>query len=76
MAQTSGGSRDGSDLDGKSEILQAGNEAMDLLSLTPFVEVMGAEVLIEGSGLQHLIGGREDRGGDPATRLFDAAAGT
>ena len=75
VAQTLGDCRDRSDLDGKSEVLQAGNEAMDLLALAAFVEVMRAEVVIEGSGLQHLIDGSEDRGSDSADRLFSAAAG-
>ena len=57
-------------MDGKSEVLEAGNEAVDLPA-----EVMRAEVLIEGSGLQHLIDRSEDRGSDGADRLFGAAAG-
>ena len=70
MAQTLGDCWDRSDLDGKSEVLQAGNEAMDLLALAAFVEVMRAEVVIEGSGLQHLVVRSEDRGSDGANRLF------
>ena len=70
VAQTLGDCWDRSDLDGKSEVLQAGNEAMDLLALAAFVEVMRAEVVIEGSGLQHLVDRSEDRGSDGANRLF------
>jgi hypothetical protein len=36
-------------LDGKSEVLQAGNEAADLLALAASIEVTRAEVLVEGS---------------------------
>jgi len=43
---------------------------MDLLALAAFVEVMRAEVVIEGSGLQHLVDRSEDRGSDGANRLF------
>ena len=47
VALTLGDCWDRSDLDGKSEVWQAGNEAMDLLGLAAFVEVMRAEVVIE-----------------------------
>src|SRR6516225_9861152 len=67
--------RQRSDLDGKSQVLQAGNEAVDLLALAASIEVMRAEVVIEGSCLQHLVDGSEDRGSDGANRLFGAAAG-
>ena len=46
-----------------------------MLLFGPFVEVIGAKVVVEGSGLQHVIGGGQDRSGDGADRLFGAAAG-
>jgi hypothetical protein len=42
-------------LDGKSEVLQAVDEPVDVPALTPFVEVIGTEVFIEGSALQHVM---------------------
>jgi hypothetical protein len=62
-------------LDSKSSVLQAVHELMDVPAVAPFVEVIGTEVFTEGSALQHLIGGGEDRGGDGANGLFGAAAG-
>ena len=49
---------------------------MDLLGLGPFVEVIGAKVLVQGSILQHVIGRRQDRSGDGTNRLFCPAPGS
>ena len=49
---------------------------MDLLVLGPFVEVIGAKVLVQGSILQHVIGRRQDRSGDGPNRLFCPAPGS
>ena len=48
---------------------------MDLPASGPFVEVIGAKVLVEGSILQHVIGSRQDRSGDGTNRLFCPAPG-
>ena len=39
------------------------------------VEVIGAEVLVEGAVLEHVIGGAQDGGGDRADGLFGASTG-
>ena len=75
LAGTSCGYRQRGDLDGIAEVLQTGNEAVDLLALAALIEVIAAEVFIEGAALQHFIGGGQDRGGDATKRLFSAAAG-
>ena len=62
-------------MDRKSEVLQAVDEPVDVPTLAPFVEVIGTEIFIKGSALQHFIGGSEDRRGDGANGLFGAAAG-
>jgi len=49
---------------------------VNLLALGPFVEVIGAKVLVEGSILQHVIGSRQDRSGDGTNRLFCPAPGS
>ena len=36
-------------MNGVAEVLQAGNEAVDLLALAPFVKVIAAKVLIKGA---------------------------
>jgi hypothetical protein len=72
---TLGGRRKWGDLDGKSEVLQAMDEPVDVPALTPFVEVIGTEVFIEGSALQHFIGGGEDRSGDGANETLTVACG-
>jgi hypothetical protein len=48
---------------------------MDLPALSPFVEVIGAKVVVEGSTVQHVIGSRQDRGGESADRLPGTAPG-
>jgi len=47
-------------LDRKSQILEATDKAMDLLGFGAIVEVIGAKVFVEGSILEHVIGGRQD----------------
>src|ERR1700730_12239911 len=67
---------EGSERNGVPEVGQALNEAMGLLLLGATVEVIGAEVLICGSVLEHVIDGGEEGSGDrhdcllcPAPRL-------
>jgi len=47
---------------------------VDLLFCAPFVEVIGAEVVIEGAVGQHGVDYSQDRGGESGDRLFGAAA--
>jgi len=61
-------------LDCKSEVLEAVDEPVDLLFCAPFVEVIGAEVVIEGAVGQHGVDYSQDRGGESGDRLFGAAA--
>src|SRR5215472_2803767 len=49
-------------------------EPVDMLGFGAVVEVIGAEVVVEGSVLQHVIGGGQDRS-DGTNRLFCPAAG-
>src|SRR5262245_43123168 len=56
------------------EIGQALDEAVFLPLLAACIEVVGAEVLVHGSVLEHVIDGGEDRGGDGHDRLLDAGA--
>ena len=49
---------------------------MDLLGLGPFVEVIGAKVLVQGSILQHVIGSRQDRSGDGTNPFFGPTPGS
>ena len=51
------------------------DEPVDVPALAPLVEVIGTEVFIEGSALQHFIGGGEDRSGDGANGSLGTAAG-
>jgi hypothetical protein len=46
-----------SDLNGKAQVLKAADHAMDLFGFRPVIEVIGTQVLIEGSVLQHVICG-------------------
>src|ERR1700737_3650774 len=55
---------EGSERNGVPEVGQALNEAMGLLLLGATVEVIGAEVLICGSVLEHVIDGGEEGSGD------------
>ena len=75
MARASGGFRQRGDLDGIAEILQAGDETIGLCSFGSAVEVSGAEIAIELTADQHMVDGRQDRGGERPDRLFGAAAG-
>jgi hypothetical protein len=49
--------RHGSDLDGESEVLQTVDEAQNVLAFGALVEVVCAEVLVEGTVLEHVVGG-------------------
>jgi hypothetical protein len=64
------------DLDGKAKILQAADKPEDVLAFSPVVEVIGAQVVVEGSAFEHVIGGGEDRGSDGADGFFGAATGS
>lgn len=45
------------------------------MGLGPAIEVIGTEIAIELAADQHVIDGRQDRGGERTDRLFGAAAG-
>ena len=62
----------GLDLDVVSEALDFGDEAFDLAWLGSALEVIGAEILIECSFGDHMVGGCEDRGGDRPNSFFGA----
>src|SRR6516162_7806813 len=55
------------------EVGQSFDEAVLLPFLVAGIEVVGAEVLVHRSVLEHVIDGREDRGGDGHDRLLGAA---
>jgi len=57
-------------LDGEPEVLEALDKAAGGGGLVPLVEVVGAQILVEGSILEHVIDGAEEGGGDGADRLF------
>ena len=57
-------------------VSQSFDEAVFLPLLGTGVEVVGAEVLIHGSVLEHVIDGREDRSRDGDDRLLGATPGS
>jgi hypothetical protein len=62
-------------LDGIIKVLEAGHKALGLLGFGPAVEVIGAEVLVEGAVGEHVVGAGEDGCGDGADGFFGAAPG-
>ena len=65
----------GRELDGVPEVGQSLNEAALLPFFGAGIEVAGAEVLVHRSVFEHVIDGREDRGGDRHNRLRRLRAG-
>lgn len=62
-------------MDIEAEIFQTVDEALDVPGSGPFVEVIGAEILVAGSVLEHVIYGGEQRGSHRANGLFGSTAG-
>lgn len=62
-------------MDIEAEVLQTVDEALDVPSPGALVEVIGAEILVAGSVLEHVIDGGEQRGSDRANGFFGSAAG-
>ena len=58
-----------------AELGDLADEAADFRLGTSAVEIIGAEVLVDGSVAEHVIDGGEDRGGHGADRLLRAASG-
>ena len=61
--------------DGVAKILQTPDKALGLRGLGAAVEVTGAEILVEGAVLEHVIDGGQDRGGERADGFLGAAWG-
>jgi len=62
-------------LDGITEIVESRDKASGLDGFGPAVEVIGAEILVEGAVLEHVVGGGQDRGGEGPNGFLDATAG-
>ena len=62
-------------MDGEPKVLEALNEAAGGGGFVPLVEVVGAEVLVKRSVLEHVIDGAQKGGCDGADSLFGASAG-
>ena len=56
-------------------MLQTHDEASGLRSFGPAVEMIGAEIMIELTANEHVVGDGKDRGGECADCLSGAAAG-
>ena len=61
-------------MDVESQVLQAVDEVKGLLVFGAMVEVVSAEILVEGSRLEHMVSGSEQGGGDGSDSFFGAAA--
>jgi hypothetical protein len=57
-------------LDVESQVLQAVDEVKGLLVFGAMVEVVSAEILVEGSRLEHMVGGGEQGGGYGSDSFF------
>jgi hypothetical protein len=62
-------------LDGITEIVESRDKASGLRGFGPAVEVIGAEIVVEGAVREHVVGSGQDRGGYGADRFLDASAG-
>jgi len=63
------------DVDRDAEVLEAFDEASGLRLLGSLVEVAGAEILVFGAVLEHVVGSRQHRGRDRADGFLGAATG-
>src|SRR5512138_3202371 len=66
--------RRGLEFDGKTEFGEAFDEAARLRLGPPTIEVNGSEIFIERAVFEHVIGGREDGGGNSADRFLRPAS--
>jgi hypothetical protein len=62
-------------VNGVAEIVEPGKEALGLTGFGLSVEMVGAEIVIEGAVPEHVVGRGEDRGGDSGDRVFGATPG-
>jgi len=62
-------------LDGITEIVKSGDEASGLCGFGSAVEVIGAEIVVEGTVREHVVGSGQDRGGYRADGFLGTAAG-
>jgi hypothetical protein len=68
--------KDWRDLDGKAKVLDAADEAKDLLGFRTAIEVVGAEVLVHSAVLQHVVRSGENRCSNGADRLLRSSSGS
>src|SRR5512147_1837433 len=61
------------DVDRDAEVLEAFDEASGLRLLGSLVEVAGAEIVVFGAVLEHVVGSRQHRGCDRADGFLSAA---
>lgn len=61
-------------MDVESQVLQTVDEVKGLLVFGAMVEVVSAEILVEGSGLEHMVSGSEQGGGGYGSDSFLGAA--
>src|SRR5437870_7530171 len=61
-------------LDCEAEIVKACDQALRELGLVSAIEVVGAEVAIVDAVFEHVVGGREHRGGDGEDGFLGAPA--
>src|SRR5271166_5468955 len=73
FARTSCRLREGLKLDLEAELGELGDETLGFDLGRPAVEVVGAEVLVEGAVLQHVVDRGQHRGGDSADGFLRAA---
>src|SRR5271167_208664 len=65
----------GRDLDGESKVLQTVDQAQNVLAFGALVEVVCAQILVEGAVVKHVVGGGEDGSGDGDDGLLGATSG-
>ena len=64
----------GLELDGVSELLESANKSACGAGLVLLIEVGRSEVAVHGTVAEHVVGGREQRGGDGDRGLLRAAS--
>src|SRR5258708_5010694 len=64
------------DFDGIAKVFKALHQALGLRGLGTAVEMLGTEVLVDGSVFEHVVDGGEDGGGDGADGFLRPAAAT